>query len=98
MLHGICGVATVSGRLLLGLICGYLLCHTVGCQTFGKSPGWEGGPPKQSEPDVPKEPDKWGSVGREGRGNRALEDENDPLKPLLMSDRAREIERNLGYK
>lgn len=86
------------GRLLSIVVSGCLLGSAAGCQTFGKSANWDGGPPKQSEPDVPKEPDKWGSVGREGRGNRALEDENDPLKPLLMSDKARDIERNLGYK
>lgn len=42
--------------------------------------------------------DKWSFVGREGRGNRALEDEHDPLKPFLMSPQAQAIERNMGYK
>ncbi|MBI1347855.1 hypothetical protein GC163_16385 [bacterium] len=80
------------------MLCG-LLAFTVGCQTFNKSANWDGSPPKQSEPDLEdEEPDKWASVGKEGRGNRALEDENDPLKPLLMSKKARDIERNLGYK
>lgn len=53
-------------------------------------------PPPQSEPDTGD--DKWAYVGREARGHRPLDDERDPLKPLLMSDEARQIERNLGYK
>ena len=44
------------------------------------------------------ESDKWGFVGQQGRGSKALEDERDPLKNLLMSKEARDIERNLGYK
>lgn len=85
-------------RLFSVMMCVCLLGICSGCQTFGKSANWEGGPPKQSEPDVDEEPDKWAMVGKEGRGSRALEDENDPLKPLLMSKKARDIERNLGYK
>lgn len=72
---------------------------TTGCTTFGKSSRWAGdGPPKQSEPDVDGLEDKWGFVGKEARGNRALEDEKDPFKPFLMSKEAQQIERNLGYK
>lgn len=52
----------------------------------------------QHEPKMEEEPDRWGFVGKEGRGSRALEDEKDPLKPWLMSKPARDIERSLGYK
>ena len=50
----------------------------------------------QFEPDV--EEDKWSKVGKEGRGNRKLEDEHDPFKKMLMSKEAQDIERNLGYQ
>lgn len=40
----------------------------------------------------------WGNVGREGRGNRPLDDEHDPLKPYLLSPKAQAIERSLGVK
>ncbi len=42
--------------------------------------------------------DQWSSVGREGRGDRPLEQESDPLKAWLMSSKARNIERNLGVE
>ena len=80
--------------ILLGGLCA--ACGLTGCAVFNKSGGWGDGPPPQSEPDV--EDDKWGFVGKQGRGTRPLEDENDPLKPFLMSPQARDIERNLGYK
>ena len=51
---------------------------------------------EQFEPAV--EEDKWRYVGQQARGNRELEDENDPLKSILMSKEAQDIERNLGYK
>ena len=50
----------------------------------------------QFEPVI--EEDKWASVGKQGRGNRPLEDERDPIKGMLMSKEAQDIERNLGYK
>ncbi len=85
----------VAFRLVLVLTAtGFLV--TSGCSVFNKSRGWGDGPPSQSEPAF--EEDKWSSVGKEGRGNRPLEDEHDPLKPFLMSPQARQIERNLGYK
>lgn len=42
--------------------------------------------------------DPWSQVGKEGRAGRKLEDERDPLKSFLMSDKAQDIERSLGYK
>ncbi len=84
-----------SGSLLWSLaLFGALLpgCATFGIKNgipyFSKQPQWE--------PNV--EEDKWSSVGKIGRGNRQLEDENDPLKSMLMSKEAQDIERNLGYK
>jgi hypothetical protein len=85
----------ISGRLLWSVvIAGFVLpgCSTVGIKNgvpyFSKQ--------DQFEPEV--EEDKWSSVGKMARGNRQLEDENDPLKPLLMSKEAQDIERNLGYQ
>lgn len=75
-----------------------LAAGTLGCQSFGQKAPWGDGPPPQSEPDLDKPADRWGFVGKEGRGNRPLRDENDPLKPFLMSPEAQQIERNLGYK
>ena len=51
---------------------------------------------EQWEPDVTE--DKWSYVGKAARGNRKLENENDPLKSVLMSKEAQNIERNLGYE
>lgn len=74
---------------MIGLISG---CSTIGIKNgvpyFSKQDQWE----------PPEEKDKWNYVGQEGRGNRQLEDERDPLKPMLMSKEAQDIERNLGYK
>jgi hypothetical protein len=81
------GSATVVG----------LLTWSAGCSMMtGKLPLTTDRPPKQSEPDLGE--DKWSHVGKEGRGHRPLDDERDPLKPLIMSEEARQIERNLGYK
>ncbi|HEY0983890.1 MULTISPECIES: hypothetical protein [unclassified Schlesneria] len=52
---------------------------------------------EQWEPETEEE-DKWASVGKIGRGNRPLEDERDPVKGMIMSKQAQDIERNLGYK
>ena len=41
--------------------------------------------------------DKWAIAGREGRANRPIEKE-DPLDRLLWSEKAREINRNVGYE
>lgn len=79
-------------RLMLAAL---LLTTATGCSLFGKNRGWGDGPPAQSEPELD---DKWSQVGKEGRGHRPLDDENDPLKPFLMSPQARAIERNLGYR
>jgi hypothetical protein len=88
--------STCRWCFLLGLI-----VTATGCQTFGgkgSEDSMSGGPPKQSEPKIDEPGDKWGYVGKEARGSRPLEDEHDPFKPFLMSDQARAIERNLGYK
>jgi len=52
---------------------------------------------EQWEPEIEEE-DKWASVGKVGRGNRKLDDEIDPVKTMIMSKQAQDIERNLGYK
>lgn len=69
-----------------------------GCASFGI----KNGVPYFSKVDKQWEPtdeeDKWSSVRKEGRGNKPLNDEHDPLKPMLMSKEAQDIERNLGYK
>jgi hypothetical protein len=68
-----------------------------GCSSFGIKNGVPYfSKQEQWEPEV--EEDKWASVGKDGRGNRKLEDEHDPLKTMLMSKEAQDIERNLGYK
>lgn len=82
------------------LICSMVLINTLlsGCASFGI----KNGVPyfsKQDQYEPPmEEEDKWASVGKIGRGNRPLEDERDPLKSMLMSTEAQNIERNLGYK
>ena len=75
----------------------FSVCPFSGCASFGIKNGIPYfSKQEQWEPDI--EEDKWSSVGKIGRGNRALEDERDPLKPMLMSKEAQDIERNLGYK
>jgi hypothetical protein len=44
------------------------------------------------------EPDPWGQVGREARGDQPAEKEWDGLTPYLSSKTAIDIERNLGYR
>ena len=84
-----------SGFLLWSLACVGVL--SPGCSSIGI----KNGVPyfsKQDQFEPPEEEDKWASVGKIGRGNRQLEDERDPLKPILMSKEAQDIERNLGYQ
>lgn len=68
-------------------------CASVGIKNgipyFAKQEQWE--------PEIEEE-DKWASVGKIGRGNRPLDDEIDPVKSMIMSKQAQDIERNLGYK
>jgi hypothetical protein len=68
-----------------------------GCASFGIR---DGIPyfSKREQWEPPEEEDKWASVGRQGRGGKALDDERDPLKKMLMSKEAQDIERNLGYQ
>ena len=83
------GLILLSLALMNGLSIG---CSTMGIKNgvpyFSKKEQWE--------PEI--EDDKWASVGQQGRGNRALEDENDPVKGIIMSKKAQDIERNLGFK
>ena len=50
-------------------------------------------------PDIPSEPWKQ-AVGTEGRGGAPLEKSSDPLnlRNVFMSQKARDIERNLGFE
>ena len=41
--------------------------------------------------------DQWSGVGKEGRGDQQIEKDADPLKKIMMSEKARSIDRNLGY-
>jgi hypothetical protein len=41
--------------------------------------------------------DQWAVAGKEGRGNRRMEKE-DPLDRLLWSQKARDINRNMGFE
>ena len=67
----------------------------VGCASLtGK--GFKDG--EQWEPEIEESESKWDFVGKEARGNRALENDRDPLNKWLRSDKAAEIERNLGYE
>jgi hypothetical protein len=83
--------------LNLCLFC-FALSLFSGCSSIGIKDGvpYFSKRDRQWEPDV--EEDKWAIGGKLGRGNRALDDEHDPLKPILMSKEAQDIERNLGYK
>lgn len=57
---------------------------------------WTSMKPRPSEDDGTKGKGDWDWVGKQGRGDRPIEYENDPLKKWLYSDKALEIERNLG--
>lgn len=93
--------------LTLSLFCGLLL-FSAGCTLMStmqgmasqsiaalrptSMDGWDPGS-EASDPWVAE-------VAAEGRGNRPIEKEYDPLglKKYLMSDKARDIERNMGIE
>lgn len=77
-------------QFVLMLCIASLAGSLAGCSTFG-------GRDKQWEPDV-EAADKWGDVGKEGRGNRKVEKNRDPIDKLLWSDQAAQINRNLGVE
>jgi hypothetical protein len=82
------------------LICSLVLINTFvsGCASFGIKNGVPYfGKQDQYEPPIEEE-DKWAIAGKIGRGNRPLDDERDPVKKMIMSPEAQNIERNLGYK
>lgn len=75
------------------VLCGLL----PGCSSFGIKNGVPYFSKKEQWEPEPEE-DKWAQYGRQARGNKQLDDERDPLKPMLMSTEAQAIERNLGYQ
>jgi hypothetical protein len=56
---------------------------------------WTGKRTDQSEPELTD--DKWTTIGREMRSHRRA-DKEDPLDRLLWSEKAREINRNVGFE
>lgn len=68
----------------------------VGCSSLPKS--WQVKRPDQWEPDPSEFDDKWAELGKEARGNRPLEKNADPLDKMLWSDKAAQINRNLGVE
>lgn len=85
---------TASRRTRTVLIVLWTCLFAAGCQSV---PHWM----KMKEVDGAKADDPWTTqAGTEGRAGRAVEKEYDPLnlKQYLMSEKAREIERNCGVE
>lgn len=75
-----------------------LLLWSVGLIVVPAVTGCASGPFSARKEKLPDgKEDKWAIAGREGRGNRPVEKE-DPLDRLLWSEKAREINRNVGYE
>jgi hypothetical protein len=71
------------------------LWFSSGCAMMDGGRNWlTGKRTDQSEPEVE---DTWAFVGKEARGNRRMEQE-DPLDRLLWSEKARDINRNMGFE
>lgn len=69
-----------------------------GCAMMNGGPSWlTGKNSDQSEPEIEAVEDKWSFVGKEGRGGRVA-DKTDWLDRVLWSDKARDINRNLGFE
>ena len=80
---------------------GLLIVGLIGCTSFptfkdGSSKGQK--PPSLSDmcSDDDTEESWVREAGNEARGDRPIETDNDPLRNLFSSPRARSIERNLG--
>jgi len=78
--------------VVVGLLCG--------CATDGSKPLLgNSSPSKNSQSSDSKEKEEdasWDQVGRQARGDRPVEKENDPLRNIFVSPKAQEIERSLG--
>jgi hypothetical protein len=82
-------------QLILLLCLASLAGSLAGCSAFGGRSVFNRD--KQWEPELESE-DKWGDVGKEGRGNRRVEKNRDPIDKLLWSDQARQINESLGVE
>lgn len=86
-------------RLVNKLILSTTIFALSGCSSIGIKDGVPYFSKREQQWEPPDEEESWTTLaGKTGRGNRELEDERDPLKEILMSKQAQEIERNLGYK
>ncbi len=72
-----------------------LILTSTGCSSFTGKPMWSPFKSKAND-DTTLKNDEWGWVGQQGRGDRPMEYENDPLKKWLFDKRSLDIERNLG--
>jgi hypothetical protein len=85
---------TASRRSRTLLIVIWTSLFAAGCQSM---PSWM----QMKEVDGAKAEDPWTTqAGTEGRAGRAVDKEADPLglKKYMMSEKAREIERNCGVE
>jgi len=86
------------------LLAALLLAPAGGCMVFdsirtASRQTWSAFKPKGNDYRMSSDEatGEWDFVGKEGRGNRPLDKQNDPFRNLLTSPKAREIEENLGY-
>ena len=90
-------------RILMSVTAAAMLSLPTGCALVDKGKEvsrqtWKVFKPRPTDYRDPteEESDEWEFVGKEARGDRPLEKEPDPIKRLIMSPKARNIERNLG--
>lgn len=78
--------------VVVGLLCG---CAADGSKSLlgnsSQSKNSQSSDSKEKEEDA-----SWDEVGRQARGDRPVEKENDPLRNIFVSPKAQEIERSLG--
>ncbi len=67
-----------------------------GCAMMNSGKNWFTGK-SADDPSVEDVEDKWAFVGKEGRGGRTVE-KGDWLDQVLWSEKAQQINRNLGYE
>ena len=93
----------MASRLLFCVAAAGMLFLLTGCAVVdsgkaGLRSTWKIFKPRPTDYQDPteEEDDPWSSVGKQARGDRPIDKENDPLKKYMMSSKARNIERNLG--
>ena len=96
----------MGNRLIVSVVLASTLSLQTGCSLFESSREFTRQSLRAFKPRptdyrdfTEEEDDEWGFVGKEARGHRELEKDPDPwFKKYFMSEKARNIDRNLGFE